>query len=80
MNKLIKNNFSIVIVTTLLTGLFIVLSFFIFIILKSDIIDIKLNRIDTIILLKDLVVFIFWLCLIPAILFCIKQYKKDTTK
>lgn len=71
MNKITRS-----IITGLTIFLFLFLSFFIFIIVKSDIIDIRNQTIDYFSLLKDLVFIILWLLLIPLILRRFKKAKK----
>ena len=56
--------------------IFLFLSFFVWIIVKSDIIDIGMKRIDLMLLGKDLAVLVIWLCFIPFIIFCTKQYRQ----
>lgn len=64
------------IITGLTIFLFLFLSFFIFIIVKSDIIDIINQKIDYFLLLKDLVFTVLWLLLVPIILRLFKKTKK----
>lgn len=75
MKKLLENRSFMFLLTFLSISIFLFLSFFVFIIAKSDIIDINGNRMDFILLIKDSVFFIFWLCFIPFIFFCVKKLK-----
>ncbi|MDA3802317.1 MAG: hypothetical protein PF488_00230 [Patescibacteria group bacterium] len=69
MNKIILS-----VITGLTIFLFLFLSFFVFIIIRSNIIDIGNQRIDYFLLFKDLIFVILWLLLIPLIL---KLFKKS---
>jgi len=75
MKKLLENRSFMFLLTFLSISIFLFLSFFVFIIAKSDIIDINGNRMNFILLIKDSVFFIFWLCFIPFIFFCVKKLK-----
>lgn len=77
MKKLFENRIFMLSLISILISVFLFLSFFVFIIAKSDIIDINRNRMDFILLIKDLVFFIFWLCFIPLIIFCVKKFKQN---
>lgn len=77
MKKLFENRSFMFLLTFLLISIFLFLSFFVFIIAKSDIIDISRNRVDLMLLIKDSVFFIFWLCFIPFIFFCVKKLKQN---
>ena len=71
MNKTIR---SIIIGLTIF--LFLFLSFFVFIIVKSNIIDIKNQQINYFILLKDLIFIALWLLLMPIAIRLFKKAKK----
>lgn len=77
MKKLLENRIFMLLLTSTLISVFLFLSFFVFIIAKSDIIDINRNRMDFILLIKDSVFFIFWLCFIPLIILCVKKFKQN---
>lgn len=72
----IMNKMTRPIIIGLTIFLFLFLSFFIFIIVKSDIIDIINQKIDYFSLLKDLVFVVLWLLLVPIILRLIKKANK----
>ena len=77
MKNLLKNRNFMFLLTLAFVGIFLFLSFFVFIIVKSDIVDINRNRMDFLLLIKDSVLFIFWLCFVPIIIFCIKKLKQN---
>ena len=74
MNKITSS-----VITGLTISLFLFLSFFIFIIVKSDIINIRNQTINYFSLLKDLVFIVLWLLLISLILRRFKKVKKQQT-
>lgn len=73
MKKLFKNRYLMLMLASASGFIFLFLSFFVWIIVKSDIIDIGRNRINLMLLGKDLAVFVIWLCFIPFIFFCVKK-------
>lgn len=60
----------------LVSLVFLFLSFFVYIIVKSDILDIKAERLDNSLFFKDLAFIILWLLLIPLIIFLFRRIKK----
>lgn len=64
-------------VAGLVSFIFIFLSFFAYIIVKSDILDMKSGRLDNLLLFKDFIFIVLWLLLIPLIIFLFKRIKKE---
>jgi len=60
---------------SILSFVFILLSFLVFIVVKSDFLDIKAGRIDYLLFFKDLVFIAVWLFLIPIVIFLFKGEK-----
>jgi len=77
MKKLLENRIFMLLLIFILISIFLFLSFFVFIIAKSDLIDINGNRMGFVLLIKDSVFFIFWLCFIPLIILCVKKFKQN---
>lgn len=61
----------------LLLFIFIFLSFFVYIIIKSDFLDIKSGRLDYFLFFKDFIFVIFWLSLIPLANILFRKIKKS---
>lgn len=78
MKKIFENRIFIISLIAILVSVFVFLAFFVYIIALSDVIDISRNKIDFILLLKDFIFFILWLCLIPFIILklCKKLIKR----
>lgn len=76
MEKIFTNRLVLLAFSTVLAFIFIFLSFFVWIIVRSDIADISANKMDLILLVKDLVFCLMWLCLIPLIIYCFKKSRK----
>ena len=60
---------------TLLVAAFLFLGFFVSIIVYCDIIDIRNQRLDTNLIVKDLILSLVWLTIIPTFFFLKKKYK-----
>ena len=76
MEKIFTNRLVLLAFSTVLAFIFIFLSFFVWIIVRSDIADISANKMDLILLVKDLVFCLMWLCLIPLVIYCFKKSRK----
>ncbi|PKM91160.1 hypothetical protein CVU82_03870 [Candidatus Falkowbacteria bacterium HGW-Falkowbacteria-1] len=75
MNKLLKNKLLILSAISVLFFIFLLLSFFVIIIVKSDLQDIRTNRIQAANLFYDLILLIIYAHLGFSIFSYVKKYK-----
>lgn len=74
------NKIAFLVLTGLTIFVFLFLSFFVFLVIRSNVIDIGNQRIDYFLFFKDLIFVILWLLLIPLILKLFKKLKNLESK
>lgn len=80
MKKIFKKQYLILASLCFLVYIFLFISFFVWIIVRSDIIDLQLGRVNMLSLANDLLVFLIWLCFVLFLIFSIKKYHQKYHK